>query len=627
MPISPITLGRVPAELRVGLTEISRERTIDGTSLFGDQNRTVIDWQRIEEAHTFHVEVAAVSDRQHITIRYGDLSSAWRAFGAVLGQLDENGQVRASGGSSHLRTRGVMVDVSRNAVWRPETIRGLLRKWALMGINTAMLYAEDVYEIPGEPLIGHARGRYSTQELRQIDEWAVALGIELIPCIQTLGHLEQVLKWPRYRHLRDTASILLAEHSESLSLIDRMIGSLSTVFRSRRIHIGLDEAEQLTQGAYRTHFGNSRSASAVFDQHSRAVIDICAKYGLNPMMWSDTFLNTESTDDSGARPVPSANLVYWDYHHRRPELYGEMITRHRRLGAEPIMATGVFTWTRLWAQLPFSFQALDAAMTAVREHKLQEAFVTLWGNDSSECDYFSALPAIQYFADRAFGIERAELPVTFRGSCQGTLQQWLRAGELDQIDDGPDIDTPVHPLGPANPSKWLLWADPIIPFFDMGDLTGLEEHFTRLAEDLTLGSKEKGDEPLAFVVALAKTLTLKARLHRDLPVAYRNRRIIQLATIHTELLPQLAAATADLHHLHRRRWLTINKAFGWDVLDRRYSGLRGRLNYIEELLGDWLADPNGSIEELEIEPLPAFDPDLTSRPMTYRQVTAPSGVS
>ena len=33
----------------------------------------------------------------------------------------------------------------------------------------------------------------------------------MIPCIQALGHLEQILQWPAYANLRDTATVLLAQ--------------------------------------------------------------------------------------------------------------------------------------------------------------------------------------------------------------------------------------------------------------------------------------------------------------------------------------------------------------------------------------------------------------------------------
>ena len=93
-------------------------------------------------------------------------------------------------------TVGIMFDCSRNAVLLPETLRSILRKMALMGLNLGMMYTEDTYEVPGQPYFGYQRGRYTFAELQALDDYADMLGIELCPCVQTLGHLNRALHWP-----------------------------------------------------------------------------------------------------------------------------------------------------------------------------------------------------------------------------------------------------------------------------------------------------------------------------------------------------------------------------------------------------------------------------------------------
>lgn len=47
-------------------------------------------------------------------------------------------------------------------------------------------------------------------------------GIELVPCIQTLGHLGQILQWPKYHIYRDTNEVLLGNWDETYSLIEKV---------------------------------------------------------------------------------------------------------------------------------------------------------------------------------------------------------------------------------------------------------------------------------------------------------------------------------------------------------------------------------------------------------------------
>ncbi|MDO4741652.1 MAG: family 20 glycosylhydrolase, partial [Eubacteriales bacterium] len=85
-------------------------------------------------------------------------------------------------------------DVSRGAVMKPQAVRRYIDQLACLGMNLLMLYTEDTYEVPEYPYFGHLRGRYSRSDLREIDAYAASMGVELVPCIQTLGHLLQFLQ-------------------------------------------------------------------------------------------------------------------------------------------------------------------------------------------------------------------------------------------------------------------------------------------------------------------------------------------------------------------------------------------------------------------------------------------------
>ena len=107
-------------------------------------------------------------------------------------------------------TVGMMFDVSRNAVLTPKNMKLFLRKMALMGMNLGMLYTEDTYDVKEYPYFGYMRGRYSYEDIKGLDDYAAQFGIELMPCIQTLGHLERALRWPKMQRFKDTEEVLLA---------------------------------------------------------------------------------------------------------------------------------------------------------------------------------------------------------------------------------------------------------------------------------------------------------------------------------------------------------------------------------------------------------------------------------
>ena len=63
-----------------------------------------------------------------------------------------------------------MLDCSRNAVMKPEKVKEFAKYLAAFGYNALMLYTEDTYKVKNEPYFGYMRGRYTIEEVKDIDE-------------------------------------------------------------------------------------------------------------------------------------------------------------------------------------------------------------------------------------------------------------------------------------------------------------------------------------------------------------------------------------------------------------------------------------------------------------------------
>ena len=119
-----------------------------------------------------------------------------------------------------------------------------------MGYNQAMLYMEDTYEIPDERFFGYLRGKYYQSELKELDDYAYSLGIELIPCVQTLAHLQTIFRWPDFGAVNDITNILLVDDPRTYKVIEHMIAALRVCFRTNKINTGMDEAYLIARGKY-----------------------------------------------------------------------------------------------------------------------------------------------------------------------------------------------------------------------------------------------------------------------------------------------------------------------------------------------------------------------------------------
>ena len=109
--------------------------------------------------------------------------------------MQTNVKTAPTGEQIPFRHFGTMIDCSRNAVMKPAAVERWIDLTASLGYDSVLLYTEDTYEVPEYPYFGYLRGRYTQDELREIDAYAESMGVELVPCIQTLAHLAQFLQW------------------------------------------------------------------------------------------------------------------------------------------------------------------------------------------------------------------------------------------------------------------------------------------------------------------------------------------------------------------------------------------------------------------------------------------------
>ena len=133
---------------------------------------------------------------------------------------------------------GVMLDTARNGVMKPEEVKKYARIIQRMGYNMIWLYMEDTYEVTDEPYFGYLRGRYTKEELKDMDAYCTSIGVELIPCVQTLGHLATIFRWFDYDKALDTGDILRVGAERTYTLIEHMFKTLRECLHPHLFHYG-----------------------------------------------------------------------------------------------------------------------------------------------------------------------------------------------------------------------------------------------------------------------------------------------------------------------------------------------------------------------------------------------------
>ncbi len=546
------------------------------------------------------VKVNDVGDKYIIT--YSSVATAARGVAlAMAGLQGDNPTV--------FETIGIMLDASRNAVMTVGHVKNWLRRLALMGYNMAMLYTEDTYELPGEPYFGYLRGAYTLEEIQEIDRYGARLGIEVIGCIQTLGHLEQILKYGTYGDVRDTASVLMVDKPETYAFIDKMLALWGKAGKSRRIHIGMDETHDLGRGRFMDLNGYQKGYE-IFNRHLARVNDMCASHGLKPMIWSDMYFrlcnknndyydkSTVITDEVKSTIPKEVELVYWDYYNKDQDFYADWIERHRALGHEPLMGSGVWTWSRLWYDHRQTVDTVKPCIDACTERKVKELFFTMWGDDGAYCEYGSSLAGLCYGADLAYGNDAGEerMEKFFLALTGGSYKANLIASGMELYTDEGLFD-----------NERLLWDDPMLwkayrenEKLRPGVTKEIIANLERVLKELQPYENDCGGGRIRYAMTVVELLLAKARLHRNLMAAYRRGDREELRRVQRQELPAVRSLLRYFMAEFRDQWLSRNKPFGLESMQHRLGGQLVRYDELELRLDEYLTGKVASIPELDI---------------------------
>lgn len=500
---------------------------------------------------------------------------------------------------------GTLVSCSHNGVMKPEAVRQYIRYMALMGLDTVMLYTRDTYEIPEYPYFGYMRGRYSQKELREMDDYAYSYGIELIPCIQTLAHLEDAFRWPCFNEVKDCDNILLCDDKKTYDFIEAMIRACRNSFRTKRIHLGMDEAHKLGLGKYLDQHGFERR-DVIFCKHLDRVNEICEKYGFRPMIWSDMFFRLACNDRYYPKEevvfdklivdmVPeNMDLVYWDYYHEEQELYDQYIRMHKQFRNPIVFAGGAWRWLGHGPALIKSIYQSRLALQACIEQSVKEVFITAWGDNGNESSYMCILPVMQQYAEFCYQGDVSDEEIAKRMlACTGeSFSDMLLMDLANNVDDG------HWTCSAANPAKYLLYMDVLAGIAERHTMPDYPEKYEKTAKILADAAKRSKNLSYMYenLSNVCSVLAIKSRVGVDAQTAYLADDREKLREIAEIVLPEMVSRMEKMHKSTFCQWMKECKINGYEVLDLRIGGLESRARTAAERIHMYL---NGQLERLE----------------------------
>jgi hypothetical protein len=196
---------------------------------------------------------------------------------------------------------------------RPAAIEEWLRQLASWKINTVLFEYEDKFPYERHRFLRHEDAMTPAQ-LRRVLDTARCHHIQVIPLIQTLGHLEYCLKHEELAHLREMPDILFQINPlnpEARRFVLEMIDEVMAYHPDAKyFNIGGDETWFLGANPQSHEALKRKGEIGLYLDYMIPVLEHVIKAGKRPVLWDDIL---REHADKCARIPRETVLGYWDY--------------------------------------------------------------------------------------------------------------------------------------------------------------------------------------------------------------------------------------------------------------------------------------------------------------------------
>jgi len=161
-----------------------------------------------------------------------------------------------------------------------------------LGATGVLIEYEDMFPWSGRLATVAAGNHYSLAEVRELQNICKGLGLEVIPLVQTFGHLEFLLKHKEFAYLRDVEEMpesICPCHNDTMGIVREIVDQVMAVHKNAKyLHIGCDEVYHLGECSQCLGFGRT---SVFIDHVTKVAQYVNHTYQAIPIIWDDMLRN------------------------------------------------------------------------------------------------------------------------------------------------------------------------------------------------------------------------------------------------------------------------------------------------------------------------------------------------
>jgi len=252
-------------------------------------------------------------------------------------------------------------------------LKAMATEVATLGFNTLIMEWEGTYPYKQHSIIAN-RYAYTPDEVKDFIKHSEALGLDVIPLQQNLGHAEYILMHPRYAYLRadkkDFSQIDPTRLNEARELFTELYADMLSTHNSQYVHIGGDETRILDCTRCKEAWGKDGEElgkSKLYVNYMKMIAEIVTAHGKTPLIWADMILHhPEAIAD-----MPK-NVIYIDWN------YG---WDNDKFGATPVEIINKYDLT-FWGASSIRSGPDDYHITTWSKHMNNQADYVAYARDA-----------------------------------------------------------------------------------------------------------------------------------------------------------------------------------------------------------------------------------------------------
>ncbi len=283
--------------------------------------------------------------------------------------------------------RGVMLDISRDRVPTMPALFNLIDDLAALKINQFQLYTEHTFAFPKHETVWRLASPITPEETLLLDAYCRERHMQLVPNLNSLGHMERWLKHTQYRHLAETpdgfespwgewrsASTLNPLNPDSLTFMTDLYDAFLPHFTSGLFNVGCDEPWELGQGHSKEAV--AQRGGRVYLEWAQALHREVTARGRQMMLWGDIIVHYPDLVPELPRDLI---VLDWGYEGNHPfEAHSALFAD---AGVPFYLCPGTSSWNALVGRTDNMRENIDQAVIHGLARGAAGILITDWGDN------------------------------------------------------------------------------------------------------------------------------------------------------------------------------------------------------------------------------------------------------